>query len=153
MKIYTTGQVAKICGLTARKVAKFFDDGRINGHLKESKFQRRSHRRIPMKDLIEFMIKNGISLDKLENDAPAQKMILCHRAAELKELLAKAKKRGDLFLKINQSSDEIIEIIGMLGSLEDVRGIARNNSWAKVFRKMADVIEQHTRVCIANFKK
>ncbi|KKP92715.1 MAG: Response regulator receiver protein [Parcubacteria group bacterium GW2011_GWA1_36_12] len=153
MKTYTTGQVAKICGLTPRKVANLFDNGKINGHLKESKFQRRSHRRIPVKDLIEFMLKHDISFEKLEDDPVAQKVILCHKSAELKELIARAKKFGDLFLKIKQSSDEIIEIIGVLGSLEDVRGIARNNSWAKVFRKMADVIEQHTRVCIANFKK
>lgn len=153
MKTYTTGQVAKICGLTPRKVAKLFDDGKINGHLKESKFQRRSHRRIATKDLIEFMLENRIHFDKLDNDPAAQKAILCHRVAELREFIAKAKKRGDLFLKVNQSSDVFIEIIRTLGSLEDVRGIARNNSWAKVFRKMADVIEQHTKVCIANFKK
>lgn len=153
MKTYTTGQVAKICGLTSRKVAKLVDDGKINGHLKESKYRRRSYRRIPLRDLIEFMLKRGISFDKLDNDAPAQKMILCHKVAELRDSITKAKKRGDIFLKACQSTDIFMDIFTQLGSLEDVRGIARNNSWAKVFRRMAEAIEQHTKVCITNSKK
>ena len=153
MKTYTTGQVAKICGLTPRRVAKLIDEKKLNGHLKESKFQRRSHRRVSVRDLIEFMLKHGIAFDKLGSDAAAQKMILCHRVAELKDFIAKARKRGDIFLKVNQSSDILTGIFEQLGSLEDVHGITRNNSWAKVFRKMAEVIEQHTMVCIANSKK
>jgi len=153
VKTYTTGQVAKICGLTPRRVAKLIDEKKLNGHLKESKFQRRSHRRVSVRDLIEFMLKHGIAFDKLDNDAAAQKVILCHRAEELKEAIAKAKKRGDIFLKAHQSSDIFMEIFEQLGSLEDAFGTARNNSWAKVFRKMAEVIEQHTKVCVVNSKK
>ena len=160
VKSYTTGQVAKICGgktrgFTSRKVAKLFDKGEINGHIKDSKYHRRSHRRIPPRDLVDFMIRKGIPFDGLDGDVAVQKAILCRRAEELKEAIAKAKKRGDIFLRIDQSADVLLEIarIEALGSLEDLRGIARNNCWAKVFRKVAELIEQHTRVCIANSKK
>jgi len=153
VKTYTTGQVAKICGLKGRKVAELFDNGEINGHMHESKFKRRSHRRISLKSLVEFMIKNGISFDALGKDQSAQKMILCHMAAELRESIVKAKKRGDIFLKIGQDSDKFAEIIGTLGTLENVYGVARNISWAKVLRRMAEAIEQHTKMCIANSKK
>ena len=153
MKTYTTGQVSKICGLKPREVAKLFDNGEINGHIQESKYKRRSHRRISLKSLIGFMIKNGISFDTFGKDQAAQKAILCRLTADLEASIAKAKKRGDIFLKIGQDSDKFAEIIGILGSLENVRDVARNIAWAKVLRRMAEAIEQHTKMCIANSKK
>lgn len=155
MKTYTTGQVAKICGLKGRKIAELFDRGEINGHMQESKLKRRSHRRISVKSLIDFMERERIPFDELANDSAAQKAILCRKVAELKTFIARAKKLGDILKKIGQSPATLLEIVDIeaLGSLENVRGIARNNAWAKVLRKMAEVIEQHTRVCIANSKK
>lgn len=153
MKTYTTGEVAKICGLTSRKVAKLIDIGYLDGHIKESRYQRRSHRRVSVRDLIEFMLKHGIAFDELDDDAAAQKTILCRKVSELKDSIAKARKRGDIFLKVHRSSDILMDIFEQLGSLEDVRGITRNNSWAKVFEAMAALIKQHTKVCIANSKK
>jgi len=99
------------------------------------------------------MIKNGISFDTFGKDQAAQKAILCRLTADLEASIAKAKKRGDIFLKIGQDSDKFAEIIGILGSLENVRDVARNIAWAKVLRRMAEAIEQHTKMCIANSKR
>jgi len=155
MKTYTTGQVAKICKMKGRKIAELFDRGEINGHIQESKLKRRSHRRISVRSLIDFMEREKIPFDELANDSAAQKAILCRKIAELKAFIARAKKLGNILKKIGLPSDTLLEIVDIeaLGSFENVRGTARNNAWAKVLRKMAEIIEQHTRVCIANPKK
>jgi hypothetical protein len=155
MKTYTTGQVAKICKMKGRKIAELFDRGEINGHVQESKLKRRSHRRISVRSLIDFMEREKIPFDELENDPAAQKVILCRKLAELRAFIARAKKLGDILKKIGQSPNTLLKIVDIeaLGSFENVHGIARNNAWAKVLRKMAEVIEQHTRVCISNSKK
>jgi len=155
MKTYTTGQVAKICGLKGRKVAQLFDRGEINGHIQESKLKRRSHRRISIRSLIDFMEKEKIPFDELANDSAAQKVILCRKTAELRAFIIRAKKLGNILKKVGLSQDTLLQIVDIdtLGSFENVHGITRNNAWAKVLRKMAEVIEQHTKVCIANSKK
>jgi len=53
--VYTTGQVAEICGCSAKTVAKWFDDGKIKGH----RIPGTQDRRIPHEHLAEFLRRSG----------------------------------------------------------------------------------------------
>lgn len=61
--VYTTGEVAEICGISQQTVIRCFDKGVVRGfRVPGSKF-----RRIPRDALIEFMKANQIPLEKLES--------------------------------------------------------------------------------------
>lgn len=61
--VYTTGEVAEICGVSQQTVIRCFDKGAVRGfRVPGSKF-----RRIPREALIEFMKANNIPLEKLES--------------------------------------------------------------------------------------
>lgn len=60
--IFTTGEVAQICGISQQTVIRCFDSGRLKGfRVPGSKF-----RRVPRDALISFMKANDIPLDRLE---------------------------------------------------------------------------------------
>ena len=50
MKVFTTGQVAKICKVAPRTVSKWFDSGRLKGY----RIPGSQDRRIPREYLIKF---------------------------------------------------------------------------------------------------
>jgi excisionase family DNA binding protein len=56
MKVYTTGQVAKICQVAPRTVSKWFDNGRLKGY----RIPGSQDRRIPHKHLVAFMKEHGM---------------------------------------------------------------------------------------------
>ncbi len=56
--IYTTGQVASICGVACRTVSKWFDSGRLRGY----RLPGSADRRIPQNYLIQFMVEHGLPL-------------------------------------------------------------------------------------------
>jgi len=61
-EVYTTGKAAKISYCSQQTIIRCFDSGLIKGFkVPGSKF-----RRIPHKNLVEFIQDNEISLDKLE---------------------------------------------------------------------------------------
>ena len=60
-EVLTTGQVAKICGASLRTVSKWIDTGALRGYRIPGSTDRRVHKR----DLINFMIANGIPLHAL----------------------------------------------------------------------------------------
>lgn len=160
MKTYTTGQVAailKLSGfeLTARKIAKLIDDGELDGHMKESQFQRRSTRRVPVRDLIVFMQKRDISFAGFDGDAYAQKVLLRIKTSEFECLVARARKHGDIFLSRGISADDALAFVYELGSPDNLLGASKNRSWAKVLRKVAEVMETHTKLrhALAKLKK
>ena len=51
MKVFTTGQVAKICKVAPRTVSKWFDSGRLKGY----RIPGSQDRRIPREYLIKFL--------------------------------------------------------------------------------------------------
>lgn len=60
--VYTTGEAAALCGLSLKTITRCCDNGTLNGfRVPESKF-----RRIPRKELLSFMARHGIPLDKVE---------------------------------------------------------------------------------------
>jgi|AP45_3_1055517.scaffolds.fasta_scaffold12646_5 hypothetical protein len=63
-QVFTTGDVAKICNLSIAKVNSLFDLGLLQGF----KIPGSSHRRIPRKNIIEFIKKYKLPfLHKIED--------------------------------------------------------------------------------------
>jgi excisionase family DNA binding protein len=59
MKVFTTGQVAKICKVASSTVSKWFDSGRLKGY----RIPGSHDRRIPRECLIKFLDENGMPTD------------------------------------------------------------------------------------------
>ena len=63
-KVFTTGQVAKICKVAPRTVSKWFDSGRLKGY----RIPGSQDRRIPREQLIRFLKDHGMPLGELEEE-------------------------------------------------------------------------------------
>jgi excisionase family DNA binding protein len=63
-KVFTTGQVAKICKVAPRTVSKWFDSGRLKGY----RIPGSQDRRIPRESLIQFLKEHGMPLGELEDE-------------------------------------------------------------------------------------
>ena len=63
-KVFTTGQVAKICKVAPRTVSKWFDSGRLRGY----RIPGSQDRRIPRDHLIKFLKENRMPLGRLEEE-------------------------------------------------------------------------------------
>jgi two-component system response regulator RpaA len=63
MKVFTTGQVAKICKVAPRTVSKWFDSGRTQG---VSHLRVRKTGAIPREYLIKFLKEHGMPLGILK---------------------------------------------------------------------------------------
>ena len=61
-KVFTSGEVASICGVSADTVSRWFDLGQIEGY----RLGAGGDRRIPYENLRKFMMSHGIPLDRLE---------------------------------------------------------------------------------------
>src|SRR6201987_5234105 len=63
-KVFTTGQVAKICKVAPRTGSKWFDSGRLRGY----RIPGSQDRRIPREHLIRFLKEHGMPLGELEEE-------------------------------------------------------------------------------------
>ena len=72
MKVFTTGQVAKICKVAPRTVSKWFDSGRLKGY----RIPGSQDRRIPREYLIKFLKEHGMPLGELEDETTAKVLIV-----------------------------------------------------------------------------
>jgi excisionase family DNA binding protein len=63
-KVFTTGQVAKICKVAPRTVSKWFDSGKLRGY----RIPGSQDRRIPREHLIKFLKEYGMPLGELEEE-------------------------------------------------------------------------------------
>lgn len=61
MRIYTTGEVSKICNVATTTVNKWFDSGRLQGF----RVPGSRHRRIPQSNLVAFLRDHGVPLGQL----------------------------------------------------------------------------------------
>ncbi len=64
-KVFTTGQVAKICQVAPRTVSKWFDTGKLKGY----RIPGSQDRRIPREALIRFLRDNGMPMGNLEEES------------------------------------------------------------------------------------
>ena len=72
MKVFTTGQVAKICKVAPRTVSKWFDSGRLKGY----RIPGSQDRRIPREYLIKFLKEHGMPINGLEDESFAKVLIV-----------------------------------------------------------------------------
>jgi len=72
MKVFTTGQVAKLCKVAPRTVSKWFDAGRLKGY----RIPGSQDRRIPREYLIKFLKEHGMPLDGLEDETIAKVLVV-----------------------------------------------------------------------------
>lgn len=72
MKVFTTGQVAKICKVAPRTVSKWFDSGRLKGY----RIPGSQDRRIPREYLIKFLKEHGMPLGDLEDETLAKVLLV-----------------------------------------------------------------------------
>jgi excisionase family DNA binding protein len=61
-RVFTSGEVAEICGVSADTVSRWFDLGQIEGY----RLGPGGDRRIPYENLRRFMASHGIPLERLE---------------------------------------------------------------------------------------
>lgn len=61
-KVFTSGEVAGICGVSPDTVSRWFDLGQIEGY----RLGPGGDRRIPYENLRKFMVSHGIPLERLE---------------------------------------------------------------------------------------
>lgn len=84
MKVFTTGQVAKICKVAPRTVSKWFDSGRLKGY----RIPGSQDRRIPREYLIKFLKEHGMPLGDLEDEAMAKVLIVAQDQVLIENLKA-----------------------------------------------------------------
>lgn len=70
--VYTTGEVAKICRVTIRTVIKWFEAGELKGF----RIPASRDRRIPHRDLVDFMNRAGFPAEWLESAGTGKRRIL-----------------------------------------------------------------------------
>lgn len=63
-RIFTTGQVAKICQVAPRTASKWFDSGRLGGY----RIPGSNDRRIPCDCLVRFLHEHNMPTHGLENE-------------------------------------------------------------------------------------
>ena len=64
MKVFTTGQAAKICKVAPSTVGRWFDSGLLKGYRRPGS----PDRRIPSEYLITFLKEHGMPLGELEEE-------------------------------------------------------------------------------------
>jgi excisionase family DNA binding protein len=72
MKVFTTGQVAKLCKVAPRTVSKWFDAGRLKGY----RIPGSQDRRIPREYLIKFLKEHGMPLDGIIDETIAKVLVV-----------------------------------------------------------------------------
>ena len=84
-KVYTTGQIAKICGVNFRTVIRWIKNGKIEAYALPG----RGDKRVTHQSLVKFMNDNSIPLESLENDSsddaiePIKKVYTANDAKEI----------------------------------------------------------------------
>jgi len=82
MKVFTTGQVAKICKVAPRTVSKWFDSGRLKGY----RIPGSQDRRIPREYLIKFLKDHGMPLGDLEDETLAKVLVVSQEQIMIEKL-------------------------------------------------------------------
>jgi len=83
-RVLTTGEVARICNVAPRTVAKWFDSGALRGY----RIPGSRDRRIPLRHLIRFMRKHGLPTDGLETGQT--RVLVVDARTDLAELIRQA---------------------------------------------------------------
>ncbi len=83
-RVFTTGQVARICRVAPRTVSKWFDSGQLRGY----RIPGSRDRRIPVEHLVRFMRKHGLPMGDLETGRT--RVLIVDGRGELTDLIGRA---------------------------------------------------------------
>ena len=101
-KVFTTGQVAKICKVAPRTVSKWFDSGRLVGY----RIPGSQDRRIPREHLIRFLKEHQMPLGELEEEALSKVLIIGTDRALIERLSEFMPESDDYRLEVAHSGFE-----------------------------------------------
>ena len=93
MKVFTTGQVAKICKVAPRTVSKWFDSGRLKGY----RIPGSQDRRIPREYLIKFLKEHGMPLGRPRRRGHGQGFDCCSGSGVDRESQTRAARPNESF--------------------------------------------------------
>ncbi len=96
MKVFTTGQVAKICKVAPRTVSKWFDSGRLKGY----RIPGSQDRRIPREYLIKFLKEHGMPLGDLEDEAMAKVLLVGQDQVLIENLKRELPRLAEIVTKV-----------------------------------------------------
>lgn len=82
MKVFKTGQVAKICKVSGWSVRRWFNSGRLKGY----RLPGSQEIRVPRDYLIRFLKEHGMPLYDLEDEVMAKVLIVAQEQALIEEL-------------------------------------------------------------------
>ncbi len=142
MKVYTTGQVAKICKVAPRTVSKWFDSGRLKGY----RIPGSQDRRIPREYLIKFLKEHGMPLGELEDETTAKVLVVAQDQVLIDNLKRELPPEKSYKLAIAASGFEaglqaesfrpdciIVDFsIGRTEALQICQNLRRNQEFAEV---------------------
>jgi len=142
MKVFTIGQVAKICKVASRTVSKWFDSGRLKGY----RIPGSQDRRIPREYLIRFLKEHGMPLGDLEDEAMAKVLIVAQDQVLVENLkrelplersfkVAVAASGFDAGIQAESFHPDCIIVdfsIGRTEALQICQNLRRNNEFAEV---------------------
>ena len=142
MKVFTTGQVAKICKVAPRTVSKWFDSGRLRGY----RIPGSQDRRIPREYLIKFLKEHGMPLGDLEDEAMAKVLIVAQDQVLIENLkrelplersfkVAVAASGFDAGIQAESFHPDCIIVdfsIGRTEALQICQNLRRNSEFAEV---------------------
>lgn len=150
-KVFTTGQVAKICKVAPRTVSKWFDSGRLRGY----RIPGSQDRRIPREHLLRFMKDHGMPLGELEEETLKKVLTVCS-SPDLGRSLAELLQPNDDYrlesatsgfeagIKAEQFRPDCIVIDLAAGSVDGLQ-VARNLRQNVNFRDVVllAVVDEH----------
>jgi hypothetical protein len=90
-EIFTTGDIARICAVSSRTVAKWFNAGVLEGY----RIPMSKDRRVPRESLLRFMREHGISTDRF-GDALSRDVLVVGADAGFAESLGESLVEMDL---------------------------------------------------------
>lgn len=93
--VFTTGQVADLCGVSPQVVIGWITDGYLPFYFVPGS----SHRRVTKAELVKFMTANSIPLGKLESDPVAELVKLRGMYAALAE---RCEQQSELLSKLSE---------------------------------------------------
>ena len=142
MKVFTTGQVAKICKVAPRTVSKWFDSGRLKGY----RIPGSQDRRIPREYLIKFLKEHGMPLGDLEDETLAKVLIVAQDQVLIENLkrelpgeksfkVAVAASGFDAGIQAESFHPDCIIVdfsIGKMESLQICQNLRRNGEFAEI---------------------
>ena len=140
-KVFTTGQVAKICKVAPRTVSKWFDSGRLKGY----RIPGSQDRRIPLTYLINFLKEHGMPLGDLEDEAMVKVLIVAQDQILIENLRRELPSEKSFRVAVATSGFEtgiqaesfhpdciIVDFsIGKVEALQICQNLRRNNDFSK----------------------